>query len=263
MTGEDLAPLLADAAVPPLALMRTLIAHYGVDWLGWSLQTLRTMLERDTHAPVSPRALAKAMATAAVATQDSFWHDWEHFHFLTQALSGDVPDAQNHKELSVGQMMLAVRAANEIRDELKTLSYTPDFSDEVARYVAAQALNRSVWYLPHPLGFAAHFASGLRYRCKDCKNDSEVLFDDGLCDVCVNRFDVSQLGSWKPDPALVAKGHGRNIEYYEKNPVTPVQKRLAEYRIHNVTLQENPTDVCTARLVAALMYAGYPVKEAA
>lgn len=264
MPETALVRLVEDEAGAPLPLMKALTAHYGVEWLGWSYDTLRMTLERELHVAVPARVLNRAMSMAAVALQDAFWLEWEHFHFLVQAINGDVPDALNHKELTVGQMMLAVRTAEQVRQELGRLSYTLPFSEEVSRYVAAQALHQSVWYLPAPLEFAAHHASGLRYRCKDCGNDSEVLFDDGLCDVCVHRFDTSSLGAWEPDPALVAKGWGRRIEFYEKNPTAAVRKRLAEVRARpNVTLQENPTDVCTARLVAALQYAGYAGQEGA
>jgi len=258
-------------------VLRLLVSRYGVDWFSWPYSVLQTTLERELRPAIEramttsphedPReipewALHRACAIAAVALQDTFWTEWEHFHFLTQALNGDVADFRTHRELSVGQMMLAVHEAEQVRRELGHLSHVPAFSEEVARYVAAQALRAGVWYLPAPLDFAARFAAGRRYRCKDCGNDAEVLFDDGLCDVCTRRFDVSGLGEWRPDEEAIARGWGRHTEVYERNPAGPVQKRLREVLSHpGRALALNAVDVCVAKLLAAAQYARYPLAE--
>jgi hypothetical protein len=248
--------LLEDRTASPLALMRAFTARFGVEWLTWDYAALKLTLERELHMEIPPTTLCKAMAGAAVATNDTFWTAWEHFHFLVQAMNGSIPDFKNHQELSVGQMMRAVASALAIRAELGRLTVVPPFSEEVARYVAAQALQDGVWYLPSPLEFAGRHASGLSYRCKDCGNRSEVMFDDGLCDVCVERFDTSQLGSWKPDPARLAKGWGSNIEFFEKNPTAGVVSRFKELQEHpGRTLQESQTDICVGKLLAATAYA--------
>ncbi len=251
--------LLADATASPLALSRALTAHFGIDWFAWTYDALQMTLERELNVAVPATTMSKVMASLAVCTTDAFWLQWEHFHFLVQALNGDVPDFKNHRELSVAQMMRAVTLAEQFRADLGKLSYTPQFSDEVARYVAAQALAEAVWYLPPPLDFAARYASGLRYHCNDCGYESEVMFDDGLCDRCVNRFDTSRLGAWVPDPARLAKGWGSNIRYLEKNPTAPVARRLAEVQASpGRTLQENQVDVCVGKLLGALLYAKHP-----
>lgn len=279
MAGEtELYGLLVGRSSRPVDVLRALVQRYGVDWLAWPYSVLRSTLEKElrpaieaaqAHAPsdnaqgIPEWALHRSCALGAVALQDSFWEQWEHFHFLTQALNGTVADFRTHRQLTVGQMMLAAYAASQVRADLATLSSTPQFSEEVARYVAAQALADGVWYLPPPLAFAAKYAAGRRYRCLDCGNDSEVIFDDGLCDACVHRFDTSRLGAWEPSPEAVAKGWGRHVEVYEKNPTGPVARRLGELAAHpGRTLQQNPVDACTDRLLAALTYAGYPLAEA-
>jgi len=251
--------LLGDRTTSPLALMRGLTARFGLDWLTWEPDALQMTLERELGVQVLPAVMSLALAGAAVAQHDMFWQNWEHFHFLTQALNGQVPDFKNHQELSVGQMMRAVRVAEQIREDLGGLSSQVPFSEEVARYVATQALQAGVWYLPPPLDFATRHASGLRYRCKDCGTVSEVLVDDGMCDVCVDRFNTSRLGAWRPDPERLAKGWGSNIEYFEANPTAPVAKRLKELTEHpGRTLQETQTDICVSRLLAAIEYANQP-----
>ena len=253
---EELVKLLADPKAQPLALMRALTPRFGVEWFTWDYAALRMTLERELHMQVTAQTMSKIAGGAAVAVSDAFWTDWEHFHFLVQALNGSVPDHKNHQELSVGMMMRAVLVAQSIRKELGRLTEVVPFSEEVSRYVAAQALQAGVWYLPAPLEFASHHASGLGYRCKDCGNVSAVFVDDGLCDVCVHRFDVSQLGAWVPDPAALAKGAGSNIEFFEKNPTGAVVRRLQELHDHpGRTLQESQVDICTGKILAAVEYA--------
>jgi len=196
------------------------------------------------------------MAAAAVATRDEFWTSWEHFHFLTQALNGDAPSAYDLHELSVGQMMMAVDVATAVRKELGTLSHLPKFSEEVARFVAAQAKQASIWYLPAPLEFAADLAAGKQYRCRECGNEGDIVFGDGVCDVCSERFMVGgalQLTSWRPNPAYLKDA--QNLEVFEANPTAKVKKRVDELRSgRNVTLHETRTDICAARVIAALAY---------
>ena len=253
----SLLDLLPDEQAHPIALLRAITLRYGVHWMTWLPSALQQTLVRDFAVPVAPINLAKALAAATVAVQPGFWEEWEHFHFLTQALSNNIPDASNHKELTLSQMMVAVDIARTIREELRDLSPVPPFSEEVSKYVAAQALAAGVWYLPEPLEFAARYASGRRYHCKDCNNDSEDLFGDGLCDTCTERFCTERLGAWEPDPKLLAKGWGRNIAYYERNPTAKVKKRLEELSSHpGRTLQETQTDICTARILVAMQFLG-------
>jgi len=237
---------------------RVLTDKYGIDWMGWQPSVLRKTIEDDFHVAIARVNLSKAMAAAAVATRDEFWKELEHFHFLCQALNNNVPIADEMQELTVGQMMVAVDMATEIRKELKDLGHRPKFSDEVARFVASHALNQGVWYLPPPLDFASDLAAKKRYRCKDCGNEGEVLFDDGLCDVCVERFDTERMGAWRPNNALVAKGRGKNVEFFERNPTREVKATLDRVlKDPNAELKENRTDICVARLLVALRYVGH------
>lgn len=269
MDRTELFKALTDPERFPIDVLRGMIENYGLGWFEWPFSVLRNtlvddmrLLTRAVDADLPDWAVHRALALAALAAQDLFWEHWEHFHFLTQALCSLVPDPQLHRELSVGQMMRSTWTAEQVRKELGHLSHVPEYSEEVARYVAAQALHAGVWYLPPPLDFAEKFAAGRRYRCRDCGNDSEVLFDDGFCDVCTNRFDVSGLGAWRPDPALVAKGWGRHLTFYDRNPGSDVRVKLLEALHKGTALGETgPANVCAARLLAAATYAGYPLRE--
>lgn len=249
--------LLTDESVHPITLLHELTKKYGADWMEWAPSVLRKTLEKDFKISPARVNLIKAMGAGAVATRDEFWESWETFHFLCQALNGLIPSHEELQTHSVGEMMVAVDIALQIRRELGSLSHVPTFSEEVAKYIAAHALNQGVWYLPEPLSFASRFASKRWYRCKDCGNEAEDLFGDGLCDVCVQRFDTESLRNWVPNPKLVEKGEGRNIVYYEKNPSEKVKKRLDEAIHKDVTLQETPVDICVDRLLRALQYVAY------
>ncbi len=248
--------LLVDEQAHPLALLRLLVGKYGKEFLSapWSMSVVRKSVEADFEVELPEINLHKILAAVAVATQDSFWEHWEHFHFLVQVLSNNVPDPATHHELSVAQMMVAVDIASTIRAELATLSHQPAFSEELGRYVAAQALQAGVWYLPPPLAFAEHHAAGKSYKCRDCGNVSEIVFDDGFCDICTDRFNLSSMAGWTPDLKLVGKGWGKNIEIFEKNPTRGVRERFAAALQKRITLQENRDDICAAKLLVAVHF---------
>jgi hypothetical protein len=73
--------------------------------------------------------------------------------------------------------------------------------------------------------------------------------------VCIDRFDTDTLGGWKPNEQLLKRGWGKNIEIFEKNPTEKVKARLEKMLASpNTILQENRTDICTAKLLVALRY---------
>ena len=130
----------------PIRLLRELSLKYGYEWMEWAPSVLRTTIEEDYDGVSIARVnLSKALAAGAVAARDEFWQDWETFHFLCQALNNNIPSHEELQEHTVGQMMVAVDIATRIRKSLGDLSHVPEFSEQVARYIAAQALNQGVW----------------------------------------------------------------------------------------------------------------------
>lgn len=244
--------LFTDESAHPVPLATALTQKYGPDWMEWEYIVLRVTLDRD-GINISRANLAKAMAAASVMTRDEFWQYRETFHFLCQALSGHVPTAETQQEHTVGDMMVAVDTATQLRKHLKELSFLPPFSEEVARYVAQQALTQGVWYLPEPLAFANKFTVQHSYRCRDCGNVAEIAFDDGLCDVCVDRYSMEQMGAWRANPDLVLAGRGKNIELFDKNPSGAIEKRLNELMSKKgLPLKETQTDICVSKILLAL-----------
>lgn len=248
--------LLVDDTAHPVVLFAWMAKHHGHDWMGWGPATLRQTLSAEHGVTISTKNTAKLLAAAALATRDEFWEHWTTFHFLAQALNNEPPMAESLQEHSVGQLMAAVDDALFLRASLSSLVPTPPFAEDVARYVAAQALAQGAWWLPAPLAFANEYAGGKHYHCNECGNEAEVTFNDGFCDVCVDRWDTSGLRKWEPDPDIVARGQGRDIEIKWKNPQDAVEKRW-----NAVKNQQDPAfdpasqvDNCVARLFLGQAY---------
>jgi len=247
--------LLTDDNAPPLVLFFYCTKKYEHTWMTWAPEVLKRTLEMDhPGTTVSKKVLNRALATAVIATRDSFFEDWEPFHFLTQALVFGTPTADTMQEHSVGEMMAAVDDAVSLRDQLSKIIPRPSFSDTVARYVAAQALNQGVWYLPAPLDFASDHAGMKRYHCRDCGNESEVFVNDGLCDVCTERFDTDSLRAFKPSTVTAARGMGRNTQIIFKNPQEGVRSRLRVLQQTPAAFTGSQDDVCAAKLIEAIDY---------
>jgi hypothetical protein len=250
--------LLTDEQTQPVVLFFYCTKKYGHEWMKWAPEVLKRTLEVD-HAGVlvAKKNLNKLLATGVVASTNSFFEDWEPFHFLTQALVLGVATAEAMQEHSIGEMMAAVDDAMYLREHISKLVPRPSFSDTVARYVAAQALNQSVWYLPAPLDFANDYAGMKRYRCRDCGHEGELLFGDTLCDVCTERFDTDSLREFKPNATLVKRGNGQNTQVFYKNPQEGVRSRLAALQKDPKTFSGTQDDVCAAKLLEAIDYVNH------
>jgi len=237
----------------PLSLLRKYLELFGVEALEWEPTVIRKAIEDSTGTSVAKINLNKLFAAISVANRDSFWRDWESFHFLSQCLNNNLPSLGQVQNQTIGQLMVAVDIANSIREDLQTLTETPSFSEEVARYVAAQALESGIWFLPPPLDFANKYACGDSQECRDCGNIEELQVD-GLCSYCVDRYDTSSLLSFSPDPDRVSKGQGTNVVSFKKHPTAKVEKRLSEALTKDITLKETQVDICVAKLMVGIEY---------
>jgi len=247
--------ILTNEQAHPIILATYLTKKYGKDWMSWAPSVLRITLSKEEEVDVAKVNIHKAMACANILTRDEFWTDWHVFHLVCQAINNNIPTVDTLQDHSVGQMLVAVDIANSLRDSVDKIVPKPEFSEDVKRYIASQALSSGVWFLPKPLSFVNHLTTGLSYRCGDCGTVSEVVFDDGLCDVCIERFDTHSLSSWEPNKELVKRGWGKNIKYFEKNPSDKVSKRLDQaLSLSGVSLKETQTDICVSRIRVALQY---------
>lgn len=240
----------------PLSVVRAVQALTAdASWITWAPLPLRITLERLAKAPIPNATWNVVMATQTLLARDDFWKQWVHFHSLCESLNGRPPSLGHLQHATVGEMMHAVEGAAMARVEMRI--GVPVYSEEVARYVAAQALHQGVWVLPEPLHFAAVYAAKPYYHCKDCGNEAEQFHPDKLCDVCVERFDGHQLGTWTASDVLIGKGRGQNLTWHEKNPTSEVWLELE--RLANTPhydLPETRAGICAARVVVALSFLG-------
>ena len=238
----------------PLSVVRAVLALTGDPmWLSWAPRPLRVTLESLAGAPLPDATWNIVMATQTVISRDDFWRRWEHFHAICESLNGRPPAMDHLQHPTVGEMMVAVDGAMLARMEMHI--GVPTYSEEVARYVAAQALHQDVWVLPEPLHFAAPYATKRYYHCNDCGYEAEAFHHDGLCDVCTDRLEGHHLANWDPNAALVEKGRGRNIVWHEKNPGSAVwleMEKLANQPKYE--LPETRAGIGAARVLLALNF---------
>lgn len=246
---------MQDESLSPVAIVKLLIEKYGAECADWEPEVIQKSMASDFQA--AKINIYKGLAGLAIIQQDRFWNDWHTFHFLSQALNNIVPSAGLVQEISIGQMMVAVDTATALRKELGGLSYVPVFSEEIAKFVAAQALNQGVWYLPEPLDFASKYASKTVMHCNDCKN--EEYFDEEeepICPVCTAKYDTTSLSSFTPNKDRLEKGFGKDVKIITKYSTAGVQKYLTKMLASSMPSFDDTSQdqVCAAKLYSAILY---------
>ena len=245
---------MKDESIHTITLVRTLLKDLGPECIDWEPVVIqKTMYDRYQAAKLN---VYKALGGLAVLQQDRFWHDWQTFHFLAQVFNNNTPSASIIQELSVAQLMVAVDTAIKLREELQSLSYIPVFSEEVSKFVASQALNQGVWYLPEPLAFASGYACKKVLVCKDCKNESFVEEEEDSCPICTNKYDTTSLLEFSSDTRILNAGFGTNVHIQQKYPTTKVQEVFTKLLTgKNIALKETNQDhVCAAKVFMAVKY---------
>ena len=239
-----------------IALFRDVIKRYGPECLDWEFSVFKRTLEKDLNTSVATINLHKIMAAISVADTDRFWNDWHVFHFVTQCLNNNIPVSSHIQDFSVGELMVAVDVANTIRKELGKASHVPEFSEEVSKFVAAQALEAGVWFLPEPLDFAQAYSAKRTCVCKDCGNHQDyVEKNDKICYVCTEKYDTESLKNFKADRNKLLTGKGTNTVIIEKNPTKGVAQVLDKYLMGTISEFDVTADsICAAKVVVGLEY---------
>ena len=245
--------LFKDEQAHPLVLLRQYLRMFGRDSLEWAPAVIKTSVEDKTGTTIAKVNLLKLMAAISVANHDSFWKDWETFHLVSQALNNNIPSPGVVQDQTVGQLMVAVDMATQVREDLGAITAVPTFSEEVARYIAAQVLESCIWYLPEPLDFANKYAAGEMQKCRVCGNVEERQVDR-LCSFCTDRYETDSLLKFEPSENLVERGQGKEVDLFDKYPADKVQARLADVLSKNIVLRETQVDICVAKLLTGVEY---------
>jgi hypothetical protein len=242
----------------PVALMFVLMEKFGVDWLEWEADTLKTEILRTFKATsVSEHNWQKIQAVRTLTSTTGFWTEWPVFEKIMQAFNNNVPRFDISQRCTVAQLMAGVDIANTVRREI--------YEDEIQRYTAACCLDEGVTYLPAPLDFAQRVLSQPMYRCNVCGNiDTDDL--DGRCDFCTARFLDEHPLNMKPAPQ-VSKDAGKNVDKFLRFDPSPVEKRFKELKTadqNEMDLDEDRTeDVQASKLMVAYEYTQLRTKQLA
>jgi hypothetical protein len=234
----------------PVTFSILLTNKFGSDWVGWEPETLRSEILREFKAPsISEHNWSKIQATRTLLRTTGFWVEWHIFEKMLQALNNNVPRWDLCQKCSLAQLMAGVDIANTIRQR--------NFDEEVAKYVAACAIDEGITYLPPPLDFAQLHLSEPRYRCLDCGSDNYDDLKDGRCDYCVARYRDGHPFNGRPAVG-VPDDWGRNIQKYVVRDHHDAKRRYEEVLskgYDKVDLADDkPEDVQAAKLTVAHNY---------
>jgi hypothetical protein len=248
------AEIFKDEKTHPIVLLKSYLAMFGPEALEWEPAVIKQSVEDRTQANISRVALFKLLSAIAVANHDRFWDSWQTFHAVCQGLNGKIPSTSQVDDHSVGEMMVAVDIAKQIRRELGPATNLPDYAEEVQRYIAAQLLDSGIWYVPEPLDFVNELISGVTQICDVCGNE-ESPKRDGLCSHCTDRYNADSLMKLEPCPDLKKKYDGSKVRTVQKYPTAGVQKALLiALQKGPQSLKETQDGICAAKLYDAVEY---------
>jgi hypothetical protein len=234
----------------PIALGMVVLERFGPEALDWEHDTLRREIVEDFNATsVSDHNWQKIQAFRTLLLATSPWQEWEVFENVIQALNNNIPDPEMVQRCSVAQIMAGVDIINEIRSE--------PFGVDVARYVAACAIENGVTYLPDPLGFARETLADPQYVCMDCGNVDDDDLTDDRCDVCTRRFEDHRPLNGKPADG-VPESAGKKLQKFKKRDPAAAEEQFEAWKniddgVADVDA-ENPAHVQAAKLVVAYRY---------
>ena len=239
----------------PVVLDTALLKIFGVQWFEWEPETLWMELARDyipSRTPPSELTRNKINAIKALHMNMLPWENWEVFIPVALALNNVIPIFEVLHELSIAQMMAGVNTINRIRRE--------EFDPEVRAYMAACFLDQGVVYAPPPIDFIQPEISQPSYRCLDCGNEDQDDLEDGVCDVCSERFVDDRPLNFKPNKELehrIAQGEGRRLVKFLKFPFEDVRARYEKLEgtpLEDLTLDRTRVDIQVMKLLVARNY---------
>jgi hypothetical protein len=247
--------LFSNPDTHPYVLDLALLRQFQFGWFGWLPETLFFEIEQTFKTSIAEVNRLKILAVQSMHVTDAFWEQWEIFEKTLGALNGTVPRLDVMQPPDASFLLAGVDMANAIRKE--------EFSDEIGRYVAACLLFEHITYAPPPLEFAKEFLAAPYYVCKDCgKKGSALPPFDGTCDSCTGKFRGEHPFAFKPDPILLAQGHGKDLLMGLTYDPDPVKKRFDELNQMPANklagaIREVPEDIEAAKLIVAVDYQKY------
>ena len=245
------AEIFKDEGTHPIVILKSYLSMFGPEALEWEPVVIKRSVEDRTQVNISRVAFLKLLSAIAVANHDRFWDSWQTFHTVCQGLNGKIPTVAHLDDHSIGEMMVAVDVANQIRRDLGPATNLPDYAEEVQRYIAAQLLDSGIWYAPEPLEFVNELISGVTQICDVCGNE-ESPKPDGLCSYCTDRYNCDSLMKLEPCPDLKKKYDGSQVRTVQKYPTAGVQKSLVDLLTGKRVAKETADDICAFKLATGV-----------
>jgi hypothetical protein len=124
------------------------------EWRDISEPETLSIVAQNNNIDISEIEMDMINAIKTILTVDTPWEDPFIFENIVDAFNGDpvIPEVLTKPPLR--NIVLTVSAMNEIKEK--------KFSDNVAKYIAAIAIDDSMIYLPPPLDFANKFIPNIR-----------------------------------------------------------------------------------------------------
>jgi hypothetical protein len=142
----------------PVVLASVLVEHLDPEWVLWEPETLREeILSVFKKSDISTLVWQKIQAVRTCIAVESPWKNYGVFAVVLQPINNNLVDFVSLQQPTLAQCAFAVTVLQEIDDHV--------FSDEVERFVAAEALDDGVVCLPRVLSFAQEWVTEPRYRC--------------------------------------------------------------------------------------------------
>jgi hypothetical protein len=154
----------------PAVLLLLLLDKYGPDFLEWHPDVLKLTLERDGIS-LSNKSWNKIQAVRVVAASPSPWRQWEVFHWVSRALTGETPNFVYLEQPELSQLIIGA-------DLMKLVDPARTTSHEIDKFVAAVFKQEGIAYAPPPLDFAQRELDNRLLECSTChalhRDDNDV-----------------------------------------------------------------------------------------
>lgn len=144
----------------PLVLLLMALDSYGDELLEWDPDVLKVSLQRDGKA-LSNVAWTRLLAARALLSSPAPWRQWNVFHWVTRALSGEAPNFVYMERPELGQIVAGY-------DIMRIVDPHRETSHDVDKFVAAALIDVGSPFAPAPLGFADHELSAVQLQCLQC-----------------------------------------------------------------------------------------------
>lgn len=192
----------------PVVLDLLLIKKYELEWFKWEQETLRVRIPHDfPTAGVSDLNWGKIQAVKAIHMNETYWHRWEVFNWITQPFNNLFMDPDMLQVPSTAQMMVSIETAKRIRNE-------STWADDVIAFITQACKFDGVFFPPEPLDFI------------------DVPVDHGM----VSKEDIAKLwpsvrrsGVAPTEETIIAEQLRRNLAAY--NFLNENRKRLESQMI--------------------------------